>query len=315
MNTLKVGELRRRSNSPFSPEPPRRSLVVDLAFRTLGARRLVTPHLSAGSNADKVAYEYNGADCFWSDIKPHFGPDDLRGKDVLDVGCGWGGKAIHFAEHCGVRSMSGFDLPGVFDAEAPNEVARVKGLTCTFKTGFAEAIPFDDKQFDVLLMEDVMEHVADPEKVLAECFRILRPGGRLVVKFPSFKSMRAHHLDRALGAPALHYMLPMKTWASGFNDLLLRAGDRITFEPFDEIVTTRFGKSVTRNLNGLDFDQFRRLVGNSKFVVRILTLVPFPATGGRQRAAKVAYRQLYKIPALREFLASFVLLVAERSGE
>ena len=53
----------------------------------------------------------------------------MTGKAVLDLGCGWGGKAVYFAQHCQVAPMEGFDLPGVFVPEVPLEFARGLGVT------------------------------------------------------------------------------------------------------------------------------------------------------------------------------------------
>jgi 2-polyprenyl-3-methyl-5-hydroxy-6-metoxy-1,4-benzoquinol methylase len=313
MSADNIALLRARSTSPYAPEPPRKSVIVSALMRRRHSA-LQTPHLSGGSDLDKCRYEYDGADEFWSSLEGVVKPDVLRGRDVLDVGCGWGGKMVHFAEHTGLKHITGFDLPGVFKTEVADQFARSKGVTnCRFLTGYAESMPVEDHAYDVILMEDVMEHVADPELVLRECVRVLRPGGTLIVKFPSFISMRAHHLDRAIGMPGAHRLLSMKTWAAGLNQLLLERPD-LNYEPFDEVVPTRFRSSVTRNLNGMDFDQFRRLVGKTVIRPQILRLMPFPASGGRWPLLKRAYRRIFSAGVAREFLASFILLVGVTDG-
>jgi len=50
------------------------------------------------------------------------------------------------------------------------------------------SLPFSDEQFDVVAMYQVLEHIDDPPKALAECRRVLRPGGRLVVVGPNLES-------------------------------------------------------------------------------------------------------------------------------
>lgn len=308
--------LRNRSSSPYPPAAPKKSVFVNLimsASSRRGQGGLTSPHLYGGSNMAKVMCEYNGADLFWFDLDGRVTAEIFDGKDVLDVGCGWGGKAIHFAEHTKLKSIAGFDLPGVFDPAAAMQLARQKKLdNCVFTTGYAESIPFPDEQFDVVLSEDVLEHVADPEQAITECHRVLRPGGRLVAKFPSFKSMKAHHLDRALSLPGLHYALPIATWASGLNYLLLDPKNGLSFEPFDEVVTTKYRKGVTRNLNGMDFEQFSDIVRRSPLRPSIFTLVPFNTAQGRPSFKKSIYNSIFQLGALREFLAYFVLLVAEK---
>jgi SAM-dependent methyltransferase len=50
--------------------------------------------------------------------------------------------------------------------------------------GSAEALPFDDEAFDVVLSTQVLEHVPDPSQVFAESVRVLKRGGRLVLTVP-----------------------------------------------------------------------------------------------------------------------------------
>ncbi len=56
--------------------------------------------------------------------------------------------------------------------------------------GSAEDVPAPDKTFDTVLMLEVLEHVENPEKALDEVFRILKPGGRLIMSMPF---MYRHH--------------------------------------------------------------------------------------------------------------------------
>jgi SAM-dependent methyltransferase len=274
-----------------------------------------TPHLHGGADLDKALYEHRDADELW----PTFGGAaclaSLAGKDVLDVGCGWGGKAVSYAERSGLRSIAGFDLAEAFNPKVAEQFAASRSVAdrCRFATGLAEDIPFPADSFDVAILDDVLEHVADPARVIGECIRVLRPGGVLLVKFPSVKMFAAHHLDRALTWPGLQYLAGFRTWAAGLNDYLLRhpgAG----FEPFDEVVATQFHLGVTRNLNGLDFGSFQRIVEASPLEVVRLEIV---ATNIRplsplRRAARFAYRLACMVPPIRERLGVTISLVARR---
>jgi ubiquinone/menaquinone biosynthesis C-methylase UbiE len=308
--------LRALSSSPFSPQPAERSLLVNLFMRLAiltGKAGHVTPHLFKGADSAKVEWEYGHANAFFESLSNYVTIGILDGKDVLDVGCGWGGKMIYFAEHSRLRSIHGFDLPGAYLPEVSAKFAKGKNVAnCFFGTGYAEHIPFDDNRFDVIIMEDVLEHVDDPQTVLLECYRVLRKGGTAIIKFPSFKSMYGHHLDRALIFPALHYILPMETWASGLNYLRLQSGSGLAYEPFDEIVSTKYCSSITHNLNGLDFDGFRDIVGKNNLRTRVMELIPH-ARDARKSPLKVVYRFLFKFAFLKEFLSDFTLYVGEKN--
>src|ERR1700678_4178777 len=139
--TQEVEQLRARSNSPYAPESPRRSLIVD-AIYALATRRghggLRTPHLHGGSPLEKVMYEYEREGDLWEVFSGLASSALLVDRDVIDVGCGWGGKTVRYAETLKLRSIVGFDLPGVFDPEAPSAFASELGVVnCTFSTGNA----------------------------------------------------------------------------------------------------------------------------------------------------------------------------------
>lgn len=287
--------------------------IVSLA-RLRGKTGYRSPHLFGGDDLSKVEWEYAQGASFFDSLSGLVSRDLLDGKEVLDAGCGWGGKAVYYAEMSRMKTIHAFDLPGVYEPEASAAFARRKGIgNCFFTTGLAEEMPYEGGRFDVVLMEDVFEHVSDPEKVVAECARVLRPGGILVAKFPSFRMMYAHHLDRALTLPGLHYLLPMKTWAAGLNHRLLDPRHGEVYEPFDEVVATKYHPEITRNLNGLHFAAFREIVARSLFETLTLALVPFSGKSGRRRRIrKRLYRLLFDMEAFREFLASFVLFVGRR---
>ena len=313
-----VDRLRAMSRSPYGPEPPRRSLLVESIVRIARSGRGTgsrTPHLFGGDDREKVAWEYGQGQAFFDSLSPFSGIELLDGKEVLDAGCGWGGKAVWYARNSHLSSIAGFDLPGVYDPEVSRAFARDLGVrNCFFDTGVAERMPYPDGRFDLVLLEDVLEHVSDPGVVLGECARVLRPGGLAVVKFPSFRMMYAHHLDRALRLPALHYLLPMRTWAAGLNHLLLTSGGTLGYEPFDEVAPTPFHRAITRNLNGLHFSAFREIAGACPLETEVLEMVPFRGAVGKRSLKRSLYGILYRFGLLREFLSEFVLYIGRKRG-
>ncbi|MCB2109166.1 MAG: class I SAM-dependent methyltransferase [Rhodobacteraceae bacterium] len=93
------------------------------------------------------------------------------GHHVLDLAAG-PGYAAAAAITRGATSI------GVDIAAAQVELARALHPGPTFQEGSAEALDFPDCTFDAIVMAFGMNHMAEPEKCLAECHRVLKPGGR-----------------------------------------------------------------------------------------------------------------------------------------
>lgn len=103
--------------------------------------------------------------------EPGFAP---RGSRVLDVGCGGGLLAEELARlGC---EVAGID-PSRESLAAARAHAATGGLRIEYRQGTGEAIPFPDACFDLLSCCDVLEHVADLPRVIAEIARVLTPGG------------------------------------------------------------------------------------------------------------------------------------------
>jgi ubiquinone/menaquinone biosynthesis C-methylase UbiE len=104
-------------------------------------------------------------------------PDAQR---VLDVGCGTGYLLRQIA-----RQLPGaVDLAGIDAAPRMVEVARATlpaDPRLRFSTGFAERLPYPAGSFDVVVSTTSFDHWADQRAGLAECARVLTPGGHLVL--------------------------------------------------------------------------------------------------------------------------------------
>ncbi len=99
---------------------------------------------------------------------------DPRGLRVLDVGCGGGLLAEAFG---GLGSgVTGVD-PSARSVQAARAHAAHTGLVSDYHVARGEELPFADSSFDIVYCCDVLEHVDDLERVLAETARVLKPGG------------------------------------------------------------------------------------------------------------------------------------------
>lgn len=104
----------------------------------------------------------------------------LAGKTVLDLGCGIGGISLHLIRGHGAAAVLGVDVEEPVIARA-TEGAAAAGLSAIarFRRIAPGPLPFADGAFDLVFSKDAMVHVADKESLLAEVFRVLRPGGFL----------------------------------------------------------------------------------------------------------------------------------------
>jgi ubiquinone/menaquinone biosynthesis C-methylase UbiE len=105
------------------------------------------------------------------------------GESVLDVGCGTGTLAIAAKRRVGSSgSVHGVDASPEMIARAGKKATKA-GVDVVFNNGLAEALPFPDSHFDVVLSTVMLHHLprAAREAGLREMRRVLKPGGRLLV--------------------------------------------------------------------------------------------------------------------------------------
>jgi len=100
-----------------------------------------------------------------------------HGRTVLDLGCGGGFMSEALAKR-------GATVIGVDPVEAALAAAKAhaeeEGLAIDYRVGAGEAIPLADGSIDCVVCVDVLEHVADLERVIGEIARVLKPDGLLL---------------------------------------------------------------------------------------------------------------------------------------
>ena len=101
----------------------------------------------------------------------------LEGKRVLDIGCGLGAYVANFRRF--TEEAYGMDV------DAPRlQEGRRRGID-NLLLAAAEALPFAEGSFDVIVLNEVIEHVRDDAATLREACRVLRPGGKVVIYAPN----------------------------------------------------------------------------------------------------------------------------------
>jgi tocopherol O-methyltransferase len=112
----------------------------------------------------------------WAQIDPANRP-----QTILDVGCGIGGSSLYLAERYGAK-VTGITLSPV-QANRAKQRARSAGLanTADFQVANALEMPFADNSFDLVWSLESGEHMPDKTKFIQECYRVLKPGGKLIL--------------------------------------------------------------------------------------------------------------------------------------
>jgi SAM-dependent methyltransferase len=98
-----------------------------------------------------------------------------HGEEVLEIGCGTGSDLLQFAKHGALAT--GIDL-----TTRHVELARKRvGAIAIVREADARNLPLEDESFDYVYSHGVLHHTDEPEQVVREMFRVLRPGGRINV--------------------------------------------------------------------------------------------------------------------------------------
>lgn len=168
---------------------------------------------------------------------------------VLDVGCGGGQNLCSLAEARPDAELCGLDLSAEQLARARRRARPFDGRV-SFVEGSALELPFDDGQFDLVVSIGSIKHWPDMQRGLAECARVVAPGGTLVVaevdrgcRLPDARAfIDRWRIPGALGPVAL---AGFRTWVAGQGLDLIEARELIdsaglTVSSADRVADTPF---------------------------------------------------------------------------
>jgi len=177
--------------------------------------------------------------------------DEIRGRTVIDFGCGRGSEAIELAQH-GARNVQGVDILDRWLVIARQQAAKADCPNVTFSK--ASSAPAD-----VIISIDAFEHFADPAAVLETMAGMLRPDGCVLVSFgPTWYHPLGGHLFSVF--PWAHLVFTEKAlcrWRAHIRNDGARK--------FSE---------VEGGLNQMTIRRFERLIEQSPFQIERLEAVP-----------------------------------------
>jgi len=178
--------------------------------------------------------------------------EEVRGKTVIDFGCGEGAEAVEMAQ-AGAQQVIGLDIQTSL-LERARARAKQSGVEhrCTFTTETAETA-------DLISSIDAFEHFAEPKLMLDAMYRLLKPGGSLVASFgPTWYHPLGGHLFSVF--PWAHLVFSEDALIAWRSD-------------FKTDGATKFHETAG-GLNRMTIDRFERMAAESAFEVETIESVP-----------------------------------------
>lgn len=132
---------------------------------------------------------------------------DLKGKDVLDFGCGMGHMSLWFAKQMGAK-VDGVDIDEnhLIIAQELNKKYQVPNVHFSLQNIITSPI---EKQYDFIFLNDVIEHIISDwvQNVLdVLILNNLKPGGIIFFSYPPWEGPHAGHLQPATKIPWVHFL-------------------------------------------------------------------------------------------------------------
>jgi SAM-dependent methyltransferase len=165
--------------------------------------------------------------------------DAWRGRRVLDVGCGAGVEVVRFAR-------GGAEVVGVDVSDAAIGLTRDnlghRGLRARLTVADGEALPLADASVDFVFAHGVVQYAADDRRVVAECHRVLRPGGTAIFQVYNRISW-LNLLSKIMRVPLEHEDAPvLRRYTTAEFRRLVQAFPEVQIVPERFPVTSRLHK-------------------------------------------------------------------------
>jgi ubiquinone/menaquinone biosynthesis C-methylase UbiE len=197
----------------------------------------------------------------------------IDGKRILDIGCGHGGKSIYYALN-GAVSVDGIDINADKIGVAVKFAKKKQVQNISFQVGDASSMQYESQSFDMILFNDSFEHLSNPEKVILECQRVLKPGGVINIIFPPFNSPWGAHLFAYIRIPWAQFVFAEKTLLQSWKE----------YEKLSNVGTVTYSKDRIRSiakmetiaelmhLNKMSIRQFEEIIAKTNLQLSLWKL-------------------------------------------
>ena len=282
-------------------------LVENILFR-LSRRGLRAK--AAGRDADVAHTRDDAAYRQWRDaelrgqLEDHFPVKTVRGKEVLDFGCGEGMLAARLSRLRAARVL-GTDLADELIAKARRMADEERLANVEFAVaGDPRTVAAADASFDLLCAFDVVEHIMHPEDILREWRRVLRPGGEAWLWWLPWRSPYGHHMTSLIPLPWVHVLCRERT----LIEVAARIYDDPCFIPRTWNLDPETGEKLPNKwragadlsswLNKMTLRRFKRLARAAGFETRV-SVHGFGSSGVKRLVGSLAH-----VPLVGEFFTS-----------
>lgn len=245
---------------------------------------------------------------------------NLCGKTVVDVGCGYGGRIPYMISNKGAKYIVATDIdPHALEvAEACIKKHFIaEASVIEFRKSDDGGIPLEDRKIDVVIMIDIFEHLAEPERMLIECYRVLKDNGIVYFGTVGWYNYMASHVTDYIPIPWCQVLFSDKVLIECIRRI--QKSDSYISSIWDKNGNLRDrweGISDLRDrpgeyINKLTIRDIRNICKNSPFEIQ-----EFNVLGYRGRTCKWSrvLAPLAKIPLLNEFFHSYVSVILCKSS-
>lgn len=281
------------------------SRLGEVLLVTLG-QLVPSPHASliaAKQNPMRFSeWEYARA----ADVVRAYGPEFcLRGRHVLDLGTGLGGKLVYY-QQLKPAFITTVEIEPDRSLAARAFVAARDGSTdIRFVVADAARLPFDDESFDVVISNETFEHIRHPLSALREVERVTRSRGWVFISFPPYYAPWGAHLNNWIPLPWIQVAFSEQTLINAAVELdeKLKIARRLAPETRLDLR----GSRALPHINKMTLRRFEAIL--SRTSLRLVRKAFFGPGWRRQLPWHRLIQPLAQLPGLCEMFTSHAVYV------